>query len=56
VATASSMDDVIKVVAPNSVSEEDEIYVCKHYGEVHDVKDIEEYRRIHLEQSIPYGS
>jgi hypothetical protein len=45
------MDDVMKVVVPDSTSEEDEICVCKRCGEVHDVKDIEECHRIHREQS-----
>jgi hypothetical protein len=41
----------MKVVVPDSASEEDEICVCKRCGEVHDVKDIEECHRIHREQS-----
>jgi hypothetical protein len=45
------MDDVMKVVVPDSASEEDEICVCKHCGEVHDVKDNEKCHRIHREQS-----
>jgi hypothetical protein len=48
------MDDMMKVVVPDSTSEEDEICVCKRCGEVHDVKDIEKCRRIRREQSRWY--
>jgi hypothetical protein len=45
------MDDVMKVVVPDSASEENEICVCKRCGEVHDMKNIEKCRRIRREQS-----
>jgi hypothetical protein len=48
---ASSMEDISKVVIPNSKGEEDDTHVCKCCSEVHGVKDIEECHCIRREQS-----
>jgi hypothetical protein len=47
---ADSIDDISKVVVPNSKGEDD-MCACKRCGEVHGVKNIEECRRVHREQS-----
>jgi hypothetical protein len=45
------MDDVSKVVLPDSEGKEDDVCLCKRCSEVHAVKDIEECRRIYREKS-----
>jgi hypothetical protein len=45
------MDDVSKVVVPDSEGEEDNVCLCKCCGEVHDVEDIEECHHIRREKS-----
>jgi hypothetical protein len=51
VVNVGSMDDVLKVVVPDCVGEEDDMSLCKRCGEVHGVQDIEECHRIQREQS-----
>jgi hypothetical protein len=44
------MDNISKIVVHDFEGEEDDVCVCKHCGDVHDVKDIEECHRVRREQ------
>jgi hypothetical protein len=45
------MDDVLRVVVPDSKGKEDDACLCKRCSEVRAVKDFEECHHIHREQS-----